>query len=108
MFTRGDEDKVITWLADEVCPSELNTDRQREAVLARCRSARLAEALCTGTAGGVKIGLRKSALWTTVPRPARQPRSGPCSSPTTSPTPTCAVRSTKGCRSSSSGTPPTP
>jgi hypothetical protein len=25
------------WLAEQVCPSELNTDRRREALLARCR-----------------------------------------------------------------------
>jgi hypothetical protein len=37
VFTRGDEDKMIAWLAEQVCPSELNADRQREAVLARCR-----------------------------------------------------------------------
>ncbi len=35
--TRGDEDTLIAWLVQEVCPSELNEDRQREAVLARCR-----------------------------------------------------------------------
>ncbi|MER7442829.1 DUF4158 domain-containing protein [Micromonospora avicenniae] len=39
--TRGDEDKMIAWLAQEVCPSELNEDRQREAVLARCRAERI-------------------------------------------------------------------
>lgn len=41
VFTRGDEDKMIAWLAERVCPSELNEDRQREAVLARCRSERV-------------------------------------------------------------------
>jgi len=41
VFSRGDEDKMIGWLADEVCPSELNQDRQREAVLARCRADKL-------------------------------------------------------------------
>jgi hypothetical protein len=35
--TRGDQDKLTAWLAEQVCPSELNTDRQREALLARCR-----------------------------------------------------------------------
>jgi TnpA family transposase len=40
-FTRSDEDKMITWLATEVCPTELNVDRQREAVLARCRTEML-------------------------------------------------------------------
>jgi TnpA family transposase len=38
VFTRGDEDKMIAWLAERVCPQELDPDRQREAVLARCRS----------------------------------------------------------------------
>lgn len=32
---------MIAWLAQEVCPSELNEDRQREAVLARCRAERI-------------------------------------------------------------------
>jgi len=41
VFSRGDEDKMIAWLAEEVCPSELNEDRQREAVLARCRAEKL-------------------------------------------------------------------
>ena len=27
VFTRGDEDKMIAWLAEQVCPSELSTDR---------------------------------------------------------------------------------
>ncbi len=41
VFTRGDEDKMVAWLAAQVCPSELNEDRQREAVLARCRAEKL-------------------------------------------------------------------
>ena len=41
VFTRGDEDKMIAWLAQEVCPSELNEDRQREAVLAHCRAGKI-------------------------------------------------------------------
>jgi len=41
VFARGDEDKMISWLAAEVCPSELNEDRQREAVLARCRAEKI-------------------------------------------------------------------
>jgi hypothetical protein len=41
VFSRGDEDKMVDWLAEQVCPSELNTDRQREAVLARCRADKL-------------------------------------------------------------------
>ncbi|MEV4498517.1 Tn3 family transposase [Micromonospora arborensis] len=41
VFARGDEDKMIAWLAEQVCPSELNEDRQREAALARCRAEKL-------------------------------------------------------------------
>src|SRR6266536_463490 len=41
LFARGDEDKMLAWLAEQVCPSELNEDRQREAVLARCRAEKL-------------------------------------------------------------------
>jgi len=36
--TRGDQDKLTAWLTEQVCPSELNTDAQREALLARCRA----------------------------------------------------------------------
>jgi len=39
--TEGDQDKLAVWLADEVCPGELNRDRLREAVLARCRADRI-------------------------------------------------------------------
>jgi TnpA family transposase len=35
--TRGDQDKLTAWLYEQVCPSELNLERQREALLARCR-----------------------------------------------------------------------
>jgi len=35
------EDAMIAWLADEVCPSELNEARQRDPVLARCRASKL-------------------------------------------------------------------
>jgi hypothetical protein len=41
VFSRGDEDNMVAWLAEQVCPSELNEDRQREAVLARCRAEKL-------------------------------------------------------------------
>ena len=41
VFTRGDEHRMIDWLAVEVCPSELNEDRQREAVTGRCRQLRI-------------------------------------------------------------------
>lgn len=35
--TRADEEKLIAWLADEVCPVELVEDRLREALLVECR-----------------------------------------------------------------------
>jgi TnpA family transposase len=35
--TRADEDQLIAWLADEVCPVELVEDRQRDALLVECR-----------------------------------------------------------------------
>ena len=37
-FTRGDEDKLAAWLAEEVCPVELREEQLREAVLVRCRA----------------------------------------------------------------------
>ncbi|MEV0677784.1 DUF4158 domain-containing protein [Actinosynnema sp. NPDC050436] len=40
-FTRGDEDKVAAWLAEEVCPVELREEQLRQAVLVRCRAERL-------------------------------------------------------------------
>jgi TnpA family transposase len=39
--THGDRDKLTVWLAEEVCPSELDPDRQREALLAKCRAERI-------------------------------------------------------------------
>ncbi len=39
--TVGDEDKLASWLAEEVCPVELGQERLREALLARCRAERL-------------------------------------------------------------------
>jgi TnpA family transposase len=39
--TRADEEALSTWLAGEVCPSELNDVRQKEALLARCRAQRI-------------------------------------------------------------------
>jgi Domain of unknown function (DUF4158) len=39
--TRDDEERLVSWLADEVCPIELSEDRLREAVLARCRADRI-------------------------------------------------------------------
>ena len=41
VFTRGDEDKTIAWLAERVCPHELSPARLRRAVLERCRAERL-------------------------------------------------------------------
>lgn len=40
-FTRGDEDKLAEWLADEVCPVELRDAQLREALAVRCRSERI-------------------------------------------------------------------
>jgi hypothetical protein len=39
--TVGDEDKLIVWLAGEMCPVELSRDRLREALLARCREEKI-------------------------------------------------------------------
>ena len=39
--TRADEQRLARWLADEVCPGELGEERQRTALLARCREQRL-------------------------------------------------------------------
>ena len=39
--TREDEIRLIAWLADEVCPVELNDERVREALWARCRLERI-------------------------------------------------------------------
>ena len=33
----GDEDKLIVWLAADICPMETSRDRLRAALLARCR-----------------------------------------------------------------------
>jgi hypothetical protein len=41
VFTRGDEDKMVAWLAERVCPDEHDPARLRQAVLDRCRSERL-------------------------------------------------------------------
>ena len=40
-FTRADEDKFADWLATEVCPVELRDEQLREAVLVRCRAAKV-------------------------------------------------------------------
>jgi len=39
--THGDRDKLTVWLAEQVCPSELNPDQQRQALLAKCRAERI-------------------------------------------------------------------
>jgi len=39
--TVEDEERLTGWLADEVCPTELGEERQREALLARCRGERI-------------------------------------------------------------------
>jgi TnpA family transposase len=41
VFTRGDEDKMVAWLAERVCPDERDPARLRQAVLDRCRAERL-------------------------------------------------------------------
>ena len=40
-FSRGDEDKLAGWLAEEICPVELSDERLREAVMVRCRAERI-------------------------------------------------------------------
>ncbi|MEU6745366.1 DUF4158 domain-containing protein [Spirillospora sp. NPDC046719] len=39
--TVADEDKLIFWLAGEICPEEVSRDRLRAALLTRCRENRL-------------------------------------------------------------------
>jgi hypothetical protein len=39
--THGDRDKLTVWLAEQVCPSELDVERQRQALLAKCRAERI-------------------------------------------------------------------
>lgn len=39
--TRADEDRLSGWLAEEVCPVELDDERVREALLARCRAQKI-------------------------------------------------------------------
>lgn len=40
-FTRGDEDKLAGWLAEEVCPVELRDQQLHDALLVRCRVERI-------------------------------------------------------------------
>ena len=39
--TRADEDRLSGWLAEEVCPVELDDERVREALVARCRAEKI-------------------------------------------------------------------
>ena len=39
--TEGDEERLAEWLADDVCPVDIDRHRLAEAVLARCRAERL-------------------------------------------------------------------
>lgn len=39
--TVADAEALTAWLAEQVCPSELSADRQRQALLLRCRSQRI-------------------------------------------------------------------
>ncbi|MFH8342862.1 DUF4158 domain-containing protein [Streptomyces sp. AM6-12] len=39
--TQADEDQLIMWLADEVCPVELVENRQRDALLVECRARKI-------------------------------------------------------------------
>jgi hypothetical protein len=45
-FTRGDENKLAGWLAEEVCPVELRDEQPREALLVRCRSGPRSRSRC--------------------------------------------------------------
>ncbi|MGV9599487.1 Tn3 family transposase [Streptosporangium sandarakinum] len=39
--TVGDEDKLIVWLASDICPAEMSRDRLRAALLALCRQEKI-------------------------------------------------------------------
>lgn len=41
VFSSGDADKLAVWMAEAVCGAELQGDRQREALLAKCRTDRI-------------------------------------------------------------------
>ena len=41
VFTREDENRMVVWLAEHVCPGETGDEQQRAAVAARCRELRL-------------------------------------------------------------------
>lgn len=40
-ITVGDEDKLIVWMADEICPVETSRDRLRAAFVTRCRQEKI-------------------------------------------------------------------
>jgi uncharacterized protein DUF4158 len=39
--TVGDEDKLVVWLASDICPTEISRDRLRTALLTRCREVKI-------------------------------------------------------------------
>ena len=85
--TRADEDRLARWLADEVCPGELSEERQRTALLARCREERLEPPGRIGRLLGSARGSRTSG---SAPAPSPGSTSWPwsalrSSSPKTSP-----------------------
>lgn len=41
VITVGDENKLVSWLATKMCPTEMSRDRLRAALLARCRKMRV-------------------------------------------------------------------
>jgi hypothetical protein len=57
-FTRGDEDKLAGWLAEEVCPVELRDQQLREALLVRCRSERIEPVPCQNSVPGRELEFR--------------------------------------------------
>jgi hypothetical protein len=77
VFSRGDEDKMVAWLAEQVCPSELNEDRQREAVLARCRGEKLEPPGRMERMTSTVISRYRRPRWTTWPGSSAWPRARP-------------------------------
>jgi Domain of unknown function (DUF4158) len=69
--TVGDEDKLVGWLAEEVCPVELGEERLREALLARCRAERLeppGPSRIDRVLGGARAAFEQQFCATTVAR----------------------------------------
>lgn len=58
--SREDEARLQRWLAEEVCPIELADERQREALIARCRGERI-EPPATGQIARLVGGARAAA-----------------------------------------------